>query len=350
MVSVKVLTFLGIALAQGSPGSSARPPADARLAVRIVYTAPSHCPDSAEFEAELHKRTGKARPAADSEPAHVVRVQIQTLPSGASVGRIATEWNGQRSGIRELRDKSCSQVVSALALTAALTIDPAALTIDPAARLDPEPGAAKEPPTAPTAQLQQRAAPSTKDADEPHRSKPSSAGTTRETRLGIDAGAGRIITPGVMPTLGAFGELAWLGSGLVSPSIRLSLHMASNSLAANRAADFTWFAGELDLCPIALRLGADTDLRPCAAGAGGAILAKGRRVPEKYGQTRAWWSAGISAHLSQRLSGWFGVELFATLLAPLRARSFVFANPSQEIARTAAQSGELGLGAFAYLP
>ena len=58
----------------------------------------------------------------------------------------------------------------------------------------------------------------------------------------------------------------------------------------------------------------------------------------------------MSAHLSQRLSVRFGVELFAALLVPLRARSFVFANPSQEIARTPAESGELGLAAFAYLP
>jgi hypothetical protein len=351
---VKVWTFLGLALAQGLPVSATKLPADdARLPVRVVYTAASRCPDSTEFEAELHKRTGKARPAADSEPAHVFRVQILALPNGAMVGRIATEWNGQRSGVRELRDKSCAQVVSALALTAALTIDPEA-------RLNMEPEAAKTPSTAATTPAQSQSQsqshpqpqppPSSKNTESNPSSDASPASSTLEMHLGIEAGAARIITPGVMPALGAFGELAWIGSGLVSPSIRLSLDSASNALATNRTANFTWLASELELCPIALRFGADTELRPCAAGAGGAILAKGRTVPEKYGQTRAWWSAGMSAHLSQRLSARFGVELFAALLLPLRARSFVFANPSQEIARTPAESGELGLGAFAYLP
>jgi hypothetical protein len=349
LVFVKVWTFLGLALAQGLPVSATKtPPDDARFAVRVVFSAPSRCPDAAEFEAELHKRTGKARPAADSEPAHVFRVQIRALPDGAMVGRIATEWHEQRSGVRELRDKSCSQVVSALALTAALTIDPEA-------RVDLEPEATKAPPAArprpqPQPQPQLQPPSSSKNSDSHPTSEASPASTTLETHLGIEGGAARIITPGVMPALGAFGELVWIGSGFVSPSIRLSLDTASNALDANRAANFTWLASELELCPIALRLGADTDLHPCAAGAGGAILAKGRTVPEKYGQTRAWWSAGMSAHLSQRLSTRFGVELFAALLVPLRARSFVFANPSQEIARTPAESGELGLGAFAYLP
>jgi hypothetical protein len=343
LVSAKVWTFLGLALAQGMPLSATKNPADGRLAVRVLYTAPSGCPDTAEFEAELHKRTGKARPAADSEVAHVFRVQIRALPNGAMVGRIATEWNGQRSGVRELRDKSCSEVASALALTAALTIDPEA-------RLDLEPDATKIAPAAAAQPPQPPPLPASETTDDRATSEPSPASTKLETHLGIEAGATRIITPGVMPALGACGELAWVGSGLVSPSIRLSLNSASNTLDANRVANFTWLAGELELCPIALRLGAGTDLSPCAAGAGGAILAKGRTVPEQYGQTRAWWGAGLSAHLSQRLSARFGVELFAALLAPLRARSFVFANPSQEIARTPAASGELGLGAFAYLP
>ncbi|HEX7452201.1 MAG TPA: hypothetical protein VF294_07950 [Polyangiaceae bacterium] len=151
----KYWTFLGAALAQGLPVTATKAtPVDTRLAVRVVYAAPSRCPDSAEFEAELHKRAGKARPAADAEPAHVFRVEIN-----------------------------------------------------------------------------------------------------------------------------------------------------------------------------------------------------GRATPKKYRQTRAWWSAGVGVHVSQqRLSARFGVELFAALLVPLRARTFVFANPSQEIARTPVASGELGFGAFAYLP
>ena len=351
LVLLQVWGIEGLALAQGAPVvASKAPDDDARLAVRVVYAAPNACPGAAEFEAQLHKRTSKARPATDSEPAHVFRVQIRELPTGAMVGRIATEWNGERSGVRELRDKSCSQVVRALALTAALTIDPdARLDVEleatkasPAnAASTPAPAAARQPPPGPS--------PSKNAASDSAPNAPST-GSTLEARLGIEAGAARIITPGAMPALGPSAELAWIGPGIVSPSIRLSLVYASNSLDTDRAADFTWLASDLELCPIALRLGAGTELRPCASGAGGVILAKGRTIPEKYGQTRAWWSAGMSAHLNERLSARFGVELFAALLVPLRARSFVFANPSEEIARTPALSGELGLGAFAYLP
>jgi hypothetical protein len=349
LVAAKVWTFLGAALAQGLPVTATKATlVDTRLAVRVVYAAPSHCPDSAEFEAELHKRTDKARPAADSEPAHVFRVEIRRLANGSALGRIATEWNGERSGVRELRAKNCRQLVSALALTAALTIDPdARLSLEPEDTRTP-PASAQRPPTPATPPA---ASATSNDADDhdpdfdsaPDRFKP-------ETRVGIAAGAARIITPGAMPLLAPFGELAWVGPGLVSPSIRVSLNLANNSIVADRAANFSWLAGELELCPISVRWGANTNLRPCAAGTGGAILANGRTTPEKYRQTRAWWSAGISAHVSQRLSARFGVELFAALLVPLRARTFVFANPSQEIARTPVASGELGLGAFAYLP
>jgi hypothetical protein len=342
LLSVKVWAFLRLALAQGAPLSTTEAQADpTRLAVRIEYAAPQRCPSEAEFEAELHKRTAKARPAADSEPAHVVRVVVRSLPSGAMVGRIATEWNGEHSGVRELRDKNCGQLVSALALTAALTIDPDA-------RLDLAPEATKAETTVP-APAPAPAPPPSENTDRQPVTEPSPRSMSLEKRVGMEAGAVRIITPGAMPTLGAFGELAWLGPDFVSPSIRLSLDLASNTLDVNRAANFSWLAGTLELCPIAVRW-ADTELRPCVSGAGGAILAGGRAVPEKYRQTRAWWSAGISTHVSQRLSSWFGVELFAALGVPLRARNFIFANPSREIARTPTASGELGFGAFAYLP
>ena len=338
IVFVKVWTFLGQAWAQDVRLSAPAPSDDARVPVRVVYDAPSGCPDAASFEAELHKRTFKARTAADSEPAHVFQVAIRRGASGMVVGRVATEWNGERSGVRELRGKGCSQVVSALALTAALAIDPDA-------RLDLEPEAAKPLPAA------VQPAP----AHHPNQtvqsgSNPSPAHAPLEGRVGLDAGAARIITPRLMPTLGPFGELAWVGSGFVAPSVRLSLNLASNALDADRTASFTWLAGELELCPVAVHWGNVMALRPCAAGQGGAILAEGRTVPQKYSQARAWWSAGLSAHLSRRLSARFGVELFAGVLLPLRSRSFVFANPSREIARTATESGEVGIGAFAYLP
>jgi hypothetical protein len=318
-----------VAAGQGADDTAATAPDD-RVAIRIEYFAPAGCPLADDFEAEVRARTPRARSAVAGEPARVFHVEILD-EKNAAVGRMVVEHDGERSGARVLRGKSCSEVSSALALTAALSIDPAARLV-----LEPAP--------APVA----RAAPEPAPQPAPARAKlpePSNVGVG----LGASAGLARIVAPGLMPVASLFGELASPGRGALGPAVRISANVASNALDADRDATFTWVAAGLDLCPLRASLGRAVLVRPCVATQAGVLRGRGRNVAEPLGASRAWWSAGGSVHFEARLSSHVGVDLSGSALLPFREREFVFDTPPRDVARTATVSVGVGLGVFVLL-
>jgi hypothetical protein len=313
-------------------------PADDRVAFRVSYSAPPGCPGAAAFEAELLARTARARSAAPDEAARIFVVDIQGGRSGSAMtGRMTVERDGKISDARVLRGKTCGEVSSALALTAALSIDPQArLVLEPVPAVE-NPPARQEPPPPP--------APASPAPAPPPRTAP-----RVEVRLGAGVGLTQIVTPGVMPVVSVVGELASSGPGLLHPAIRVSLHGASNALDGGRAATFTWIAAQLDLCPLWLLLGSAVEIRPCAAAQAGTLGGVGRTVAEPVSEYGAWWSAGAAAHIAARLSSRIGVDLSGGALVPLLPHHFVFETPQRDVARTATVSEVVSLGAFATLP
>jgi hypothetical protein len=170
-----------------------------------------------------------------------------------------------------------------------------------------------------------------------------------EARLGARAGIAQIVTPGLMPVVSLFDELSWSRPGAFAPTVRVSLSAASNGLDSNRDASFTWVAGGIDLCPLRAVLGQAVELRPCVAAQGGSLHGRGRGVAEPIAASRAWWSAGASAHAAVRLSQYVGVDLSAAALLPFKEREFVFEAPQRAVARTPTVSMAVGFGFFLML-
>src|SRR6185503_7235907 len=90
--------------------------------VRIGYRAFAGCPDQSAFLAELSARTPRVRAAQPDEPARSVDVAIVSQGSVAQ-GLLVVSGTDGSSTRREVTGNDCAEIVSALALVAALVID-----------------------------------------------------------------------------------------------------------------------------------------------------------------------------------------------------------------------------------
>jgi hypothetical protein len=310
----------------GAPdaGGNARVVPDDRIAFRVDYVAPASCPDADAFSVLVRAHTKRVREAGEGEPAQTLRVELRES-EGSVLGQLTAERDGETSDVRALRGRTCADVVSALALTAALSLDPSArLSLPP-----PPPAQAQMPAPATTV--------------------PSAMPARRlSARVGATAGLARIVSPGVMPFIGVAGEVEATRSW--RPAVRLSLLGASNALATDRAATFSWIALELEVCPFQLPLGLRAGLAPCGAAQGGVLRAAGRGEPTIYTESRLWTGAGASAHLPVAISPRWVIDLGAGILVPFRERDFRIEDPTRPLARTAAISWRAGLGSSWALP
>jgi hypothetical protein len=100
--------------------------------VHLDYDASEGCPDRAAFIAEITARTSRARFVDAAADVRSFRATIRNQADRA-VGSLVSN-TGQNGAERRVSGKTCSEVVSALALITALAIDPSAST-----RLAPTP-------------------------------------------------------------------------------------------------------------------------------------------------------------------------------------------------------------------
>jgi hypothetical protein len=122
--------LVGVAIAMVCAGIAAVATAyadpHAREPVRIRVDE-NICVDGERFFRELSARTPWVRRADDTEAARTVAVAIATRSDvGGVTGRLRFEEEGQETKTRVFRASSCDEVVAAMALVAALSIDPGA--------------------------------------------------------------------------------------------------------------------------------------------------------------------------------------------------------------------------------
>jgi len=304
--------------------------------VRVDYSAPTTCPGKEAFLDGILGRTARARRANDTDRARVFVVAI-TEGGQESRGHLAIRAPDGAETEREVVGDTCEEVVSALALIAALAIDPHAKA-----------GPTAAPVTPPTAAPLNVAQPITPARAE---SPPHSEGAGRETwHLGTSVGAS--VTGGIGPQLAAGGALAiqlvaprtWP----VVPGASLGFERASSdaSDSPRGTATFTWTVGFLEVCPLRGWLG-PVSLAPCARFEAGTLTGVGYDIVPSRSSTQAWAALGGAVRAEWSFAGPLFVSLEGGLRAPFVQPTFFF-EPDSVVYRPpdVAGAGSASLGAY----
>jgi len=305
--------------------------------VQVVYDADVSCPGRSKFVEELTARTPKV---AVSDAGHAKRTFVVTLrPKDAGfVGRLEIQAGEPTATTREITGQSCAAVVSAVALVAALAVDPDSLRGD--APDKPAPSSTPAPPVATNAIP--LASPPAKSA--------SLIVETPDKRdwtwaIGAKAETNSVIAPHLSFGAGVFVELE---------AVRLVAHYAVTGTIQQDtgSAHFDWAALSLEGCPARPRWGA-VGLDLCGAFAGGVLRGHGDDVPaplqsfQAEDPLRPWWSVAPLLRVSWALSRSWSIEAEGSLVIPLRRDTFVFKQPERRVfyeVPTLGAAAGLGIG------
>jgi hypothetical protein len=261
---------------------SARADAPARL----LYTAPTGCPDAGAFAGEVHERAPRAQLTADAPRTFTITI---TAADDGFAGTLATPEAGAP---RSLAASRCDDLAAALALVTALAIDPSAADAPIASIAAPAP-----PP--------------------PHivEAAPRRSGLAALLAPELDDG----IAPGALPAASV--EARLIRDGLGHVDLGAALGRDTTESAAGRAR-FTWMVARISACWTAFD--AALALDACAHGEAGALEAEGVDVVRAQDLRRLWVAVGAHAAARIRVTANVFAELRAGASAPLLRDRFYF--------------------------
>ncbi len=302
-------------------------------AFRLEYWADGHCPDAAEFARQIQTRAPRLRLAEADEPALGFYAELVER-AGASTGRLTARSPDGREVVREVRGPTCDDVVTALALIAALAADPN----QPVEHAPPGPVA----PVHPVQRGTERAGASELTA-EPDR--------TRRWTFGIGGGFGfdSSIAPNPSYCLGiAFDAEGYPGSAW-RPLFSLSLlrAVAANTESEGSTMSFDWVAFRLAACPVRWPEETPLFVRPCGFLDAGLLGCDVQRGSSSQAQTKTWLAIGGFLRTEALVGEVVSFQLDGGLTVPLIRSSFS-AGGEQPIAFQVTTTGILGRIGLSY--
>jgi hypothetical protein len=345
-----VLGTVGVAAAQ----------ADGREPILVAYAAVVECPGQDVFVSQVLARTARARLA---EPGEVGRTFVIAIRMEASEFRgvltVATP-TGETS-LREVNAERCDEVVSALALVAALAIDPQAVTTPlpppapapppssstPAPVLLPEPAPPFIAPPLPPAPVV--VAPAPPPAPLPLPPPPS---------WHLAVGAQGDVVYGVAPDLVAaprgYLEIDHAGARLGLSVVGWPSRVEDTDLGD---ATITWVAARVEGCPTSLTGATLIGLWPCAALDAGVLVGTGHGKTDETNlvgrtSTRSWLAADLLLRLTLEPGDSLQIRLEGGAALPILRPEFVFQQGTVEerIHEVPVVGAFAGLGAGVRLP
>jgi hypothetical protein len=280
---------------------------------RFVYRAPPGCPDERTFVETVAEHIDRGRLASSSD-AHASTMSIDvTVGQGESSGRLEfiDAANGE-TVVRAVAGRTCDEIVSGLALIAALAIEARA----PA---EPAPEAPAEDPPAPSHAL-------------PETLPEKSAAVSRvRFGAGVSGGVDSSSSPGAAFAAGIDAEVAWRAPLRFA---RLGARRVANDVSLNdRSASFTRWAARLEACPISLVLSPRLEMPACAALELGQLSGAGRASAALLDPQSAkilWTAAEASAGLRWEPDLWW-IEARGSAGLPLVRHNFVFRGPAETV-------------------
>jgi hypothetical protein len=277
--------------------------------VRVAVSAPQGCVDPQTFLANIRTRTSRARLAADNERARSFGVYISRNDSRANGTLVITDIDG-RSSSRQIEGATCQEVASALALIAALAIDPEA---QPGSVLPPPIVSAPEPSPTPPA-VPRRECPTCPAPPPPLAAVPAA----QPLHTGITGGLGLsgAFAPGVSLESLVAVEVLRDSTGL---SISLGLARSTDRTLTrdDKEASLRRTSARLGVCPFAIRLHPSVGLRSCALMEAGAVSL--HESASGYGATQnpAWFALGLLAGARWQIASGFDLQGHVGALTPL---------------------------------
>ena len=277
----------------------ARPALAETQPMHVSYTAPAGCSSRDTFVRELTLRTARVAVVDAAEPAASFVVEL--VDRGPRVlGQLRLiEPDGSETA-RAVSGATCEEVVPALALIAAVLVDPESLT------------RARTPPPA--------AAP----AEAPH---PEPSSWRIRPSLGVGAALATAVGPGLSP-----GVLLELGLeservGERGPVALIALEHSESPSKSTTAGDayFTASFGRLTLCPLRWPSRGPLFLSPCAAFEAGALHAEPSKTLGKRPLSVLWLAVDPALGFEYRPLPALSLGLGVLGVFPLRRDRFAFA-------------------------
>jgi hypothetical protein len=320
-----------VAFACAVVGSVAAASAEEPLVpVRVDYRGTELCSDAGQFLRELLGRDVRVRSAAPGERAPLLVVTITPGVRQTLRGHLVVEDVDGTVSRRDVDGDGCESVLGALALMAAIAVDPTAPLQGP-----------EVPKTTQPAPKAVEAVVEAKDEASSASNSPRPGGGLR---LGFVTGAGATtgIAPSVAWMIPVSTEIAWGRDTSVSPLFRAGFEHADSGDdgATGGDARFVLNAGTLDLCA-SVPVGGRIRLLPCLHAEAGALSATGSNIQPALSDTRPWAGLGALGAVRYLVLSPLFVELSLGVRFPLVRDRFFF-EPDTTVFRPPVAAGFAG--------
>jgi hypothetical protein len=300
-----------------------------RIAFRVEYSEGSTCSNAESFAEQLLRRTERLRPANADERSLTFRIAI--APNGATLnGRLSVRELDGSETTRDVPGATCEDVTTAMALIAAVLVDPNAST-ESAAEPATEPS---PPPLLP----ETAAAAAPAQARKPEPAPPARAVEPNATPSRVLLGGGAMfalegaVGPEPTPALSLELEAALERNDFLSPLFVLAFEYAFPTRAEtpNGVARLQWMAGRATGCPLRFPASGRLALRPCALFEYGRLAASGEETQRRASTSTPWTALGGTLRGEYTVVGALLVVLEGGFVAPLQRDTFYFDPPSPE--------------------
>lgn len=271
--------------------------------VSLEYVVDATCPDVDVFRAHLSELTSRAQLAPIGEGSRHLEVTVR-FEHGEFVGQLAISVGvDTEPAQRVVRGATCKEVVEALALAAALAVDPDALGGAPPGESPVEPVELTESPVP-------EPEPIIEPIIEPESTPESPEPEERPTVFAhLNVSAWGLLIPSLETTNGPIvlgGSLGlevknrgWTGA----PSLHGVIAVGRNVPGGEQQVSLTWFPlVRGSLCPTWLSWAPAWQLGPCLVGEGGVLRSRGvGSLAPLPGAHRPWAAAGAEVRLRRAM-------------------------------------------------
>lgn len=248
---------------------------------RLVWSSSAGCHDDSAFLAELAGRTARLRKARADE--HAITLIIETFRSDGGVrGQLTVRKPDGDLTVREVPGVSCQEVEAAMALIAALMVDPLA------------------------GQTHRKRAAPRFQPDLAARPKPPAWSLRADHRLSARTAMAPQLAWGQL-----VGAMLTHEAGAVKPSIGLAAELADGTATARHgSAELELVAARLAVCPLGVQPYSSLDLRLCATAELGRLRGSGFATDAPARKAIVWSSAGVDLQARYALLQplWVGLE------------------------------------------